>query len=172
MEPETQAKVKEWDSKVEERKAKLLLIRKNAEEAYKTNKIGECVSAVTKEVMEIMSTCDVMSKEQVGTLIGQLETARSIFSALTQGLQIAYANEKEPEFAKKHEAREREARKSKPKTLEGILAAQGISLEQVMAALDKTGGNKAEVKPANNKIKCENCSAEFFPAMKGMHKCP
>jgi hypothetical protein len=186
MEPELKAKVKIWEESKSPELAKKLFIRDSAREAYKTGNgsIKEVTSNTLKEVIDLV-TVGSMTKEEIGIHISNLETARSYLSALTQGYQIAFAEEKEPEFKAKALERAKSERKSssKPKTLEESLSKLGIDMNKLFSALSNNQAKaetvKAEVPENNlrptpsplNLVKCPKCQKEFTPTILSFHKC-
>lgn len=191
MEPELRKQIKEWEKMLTPEQAKRLFIRDSAYKAYKTGNgsIQEVTTEALKEVINL-ATVGNMTKEQIGMHIANLEQARVLLSSLVQGYQIAFAEEKEPEFKKKHEQeeRERKSKTSKPKSLEESLAKLGLNLSSLMASMDKETKAKTEenlevlsdsnkppaintIPATSNKFKCEKCGKEMFIAMKSFHKC-
>lgn len=175
MEPELASKVKDWSKTMKPEDAKKLFIRDSAKEAYKTSdeKVREITTEVVKEVIDIL-TVGKMTRAEIGTHIANLEKARSLLACLGQGFQIAFAEEKEPEFKAKHEREQKEARASKPKTLEDSLSRLGVDFSKLAASLNKplpVKNEETKTPAPSNKIKCDKCGKEFFSAMKNFHKC-
>lgn len=199
MEPELRKQIKEWEKMLSPEQAKRLFIRDSAIKAYNTSddSIKEVISSTLKEVIDTV-TVSSMTKPEIGMLIANLEEARVLLSSLTQGLQIAFAAEKEPEFKAKRIKEEKERKNTsssnRPKSLEESLAKLGLNLGQLMASMDKETKAKTEENlevlnenivqintpapvntvspnPNPNKVKCEKCSKEVFRSMLGMHKC-
>lgn len=171
MEPESVAKIKEWDRM---QASKKLLIRSGAMKAYQEDKIEDFVRENVERISSEILTVGKMSKAEVGMMIGRLESAKVELAAIAQGLQIAYADEKEPEFEAKHKEREREKRIARAKTPEESVKALGIDIRALMLAMGTKkamGELKLNTAIASGKIKCDKCSAEFWPAMKDMHTC-
>lgn len=172
MEPDTIAKIKTWDKAVTEETAKKLFIRSEAMRAYKEDRVESYSQEIIREIWSSLSV-SAMCKSEIGLHIAQLEKARILLATLTQGYEIAYAEEKEPEFKAKHE---RESRETKIKKLSG-LEALGISKEDFMNALSKLQSSTLNSSPAPEKsililkIPCEKCGKPILPTMKSFHKC-
>jgi hypothetical protein len=166
MEPELVEKIKDWNGKVNEETAKKLFIRSESLRAYKENSIKENSERVIKEIVENISV-SFMSKEEIGMHIAQLEKARALLASLTQGYEIAYAEEKEPEFKKKHEEREKERKVKKLSSLEKL----GINESDLLEALKKFSPNSQNENKTPQKETCEKCGKEILSAMKKFHKC-
>ena len=103
--------IKLWEKKLDPITAKKLFIRESAIRAYKSGngEIEKVTVEVVKEAIDLI-TVGKMTKDEVGSLITRLEEARIVLASLTQGFQIAFAEEKEPEFKKRHE-REKERKR-------------------------------------------------------------
>lgn len=112
MEPQTRELIASWPNMSEE-EAKLLFIRKSAQEAYEQGNIAEATKEILKEIV-VTSTVNSMTREEIGLHIANLEKARSFLAAFTQGLMIGLSTELEPIFKAKRikEAREKAIAKS------------------------------------------------------------
>lgn len=160
-----------------EETAKKLFIRNQALTAYREGTVQETSETVIREIFESLSV-SAMNKNEIALHIGQLEKARALLAALTQGYEIAYAEEKEPEFKRNHA--EREAKERKEKKVGDTLSKLGVSKETLLAALaDIRAGNS---KPAPEtaipaiptpveKTVCEKCKKEIAVRMKSFHRC-
>jgi hypothetical protein len=169
MIPETQSKVEEWKKAMNPDVAKKLFLRESARKAYSAGngEIAKITSETLKEVIDII-TVGKMTHDEIGEHISNLEKARALLATLGQGFQIAFAEEKEPEFRAKHEARE------KARKLEGKSSSKnktGVDLEALVASIMVNPKEFAPKESKNAKIKCETCGVEFFPVMKSFHKC-
>jgi hypothetical protein len=158
MEPQTLETIKSWPDMTEE-EAKLLFIRKSAQEAFEKGEIIESTKGILKEIVELTIVSN-MTKEQIGLHIGNLEKARSFLAAFTQGLQIGYAKEAEPIFKAKAEK----------KRLEKLAEKLGISSkDKKVNALIEMARNLAsdhieepKAKPTLTKQVCEKCNKEVY----------
>lgn len=173
--------IKNWEKALSPDVAKRLFIRNSAIEAYKNGNISTATENATKEIIDLMVSH--MTKDQIGMHIANLEKARAILGSLTQGFQVAFAEEKEPEFKAKHEKeeKERKAKSSKPKDLNSQLGALGIDLTKLMESINK----KTPITPTNpapdssnsensipaGKFECEKCHKVLFEVLRSMHKC-
>lgn len=155
---------------ISELEAKLLFIRKSAQEAYEKGEIVGETKTVLKSIVEIL-VVDNMTKEQVGLHIGNLEKARAFLAAHTQGIQIAYAKEAEPILRAK---REREkAEKIIKKTLSGGSKQVNdlIELAKKLASGESVGKVVTETKSnVIAKVECPNCHQLTYSIK--FHKCP
>jgi hypothetical protein len=180
LEPTLVAQVKDWSKGMTEDQAKKLFIRSEALKAYKENRVEANSMAIIGEIIDSISVSG-MSKDNIALHIGQLERARALLAALTQGYEIAYAEEKEPEFRAKHE---KEAKEAKATRKPGdTLSKLGISKEELLAALAEIRSNKNPAPIIANpptptptpiqmdKTTCEHCQKEFLTKMKSFHKC-
>lgn len=188
MEPELKDQVKIWEKSLSPDVAKRLFIRNSAIEAYKSGNISSATENATKEVIDLMVSH--MTKDQIGMHIANLEKARAILGSLTQGFQVAFAEEKEPEFKAARDKRDREAKAkaSKPKDLNSQLAGLGIDLTKLMESINKkvpsplapqtnpapeisSSSSDSENSIPAGQYQCENCKKVLFLALKAMHKC-
>lgn len=187
LEPETVAKISKWQAAMNEETAKKLFIRNQALTAYRAGTVQETSEGIIREIFDSLSV-SAMNKSEIALHIGQLEKARALLAALTQGYEIAYAEEKEPEFRKNHA--EREAKERKEKKVGDTLSKLGVSKETLLAALADIRASKGNSNPApvigNNptpvpeattlttpieKATCPKCSKEFAVKMKAFHRC-
>lgn len=190
MEPELKDKIKIWENTLSPDVAKRLFIRSSAIEAYKSGNISTATENATKEIIDLMVSH--MTKDQIAQHIGNLEKARAILGSLTQGFQVAFAEEKEPEFKAKRDKEAKEARAKKPKDLSSQLAGLGIDFDKLMSELSKKDPNKVTAQvgissPTNNPapengnsekaipkagmFECEKCHKSLYEAMRKIHKC-
>lgn len=171
MEPQTRELIASWPNMSEE-EAKLLFIRKSAQEAYEQNNIKEATKSILKEIV-VTSTVNSMSREEIGLHIANLEKARSFLAAFTQGLMIGLSTELEPIFKAKRikEAREKTIAKSS-----GSLSAKDKRINDLveMARNLSLASNESakEAKPIKEttKVVCPTCGNETFSLK--FHKCP
>jgi hypothetical protein len=171
MEPETQKLIDEWPELSQE-EAKLMFIRKSAQEAFSENKIKEATADMLKTVVK-EATIASMSKEEIGQHIGNLERVRSYLAAFTQGLSKAYTDEEEPKIRAKRKAREaKDKASSKSKSSKPKASAMFAAL---MAAEDDIDVSSEVRDPASagakvvDKKECPNCKAKVFSLK--FHKC-
>lgn len=193
MEPELKDQIKSWEKALSPDVAKRLFIRNSAIEAYKSGEIASATENATKEIIDLMVSH--MTKDQIAQHIGNLEKARALLGSLTQGFQVAYAEEKEPEFKAARDKREKEAKAKsstpKSKRPEDIVAGLGIDYDKMMADINKNDPNRVTAKlgilaPQNTpapdssnsensipagQFQCEKCKKIMFNALKSMHKC-
>ncbi len=142
-----------------EEEAKLLFIRKSAQEAYEKGDIEESTKGIFKEIVKEVFVGS-MTKEEIGMHISRLEKARTFLAAFTQGLQIGYAKEAEPLFKAKREKERRERLDSKLTTKDKkvndlIALARDLAEKKVE---EKVNTNTSSVK----KEICPNCKEETF----------
>ena len=177
LEPETIAKISKWQAAMNEETAKKLFIRNQALSAYRESKIQETSSEVIREIFESLSV-SAMNKSEIALHIGQLEKARALLAALTQGYEIAYAEEKEPEFKARHQ--EREAKAKSERKVGDTLSKLGVSKETLLQALADIRAGKSNSTPAPvidipvtpvEKSICEKCNKEYATKLKSFHKC-
>jgi hypothetical protein len=188
LEPESLKQIKEWEKKLDPKVAKKLFIRETARAAYKTGNgdIKAHTTEVIKEVIELV-TANSMTKEEIGMHIANLEEARSCLSALTQGYQIAFAEEKEPEFKAKHLKEQNEKIASQPKTLEASLSRLGIDMGALMSKLSQINStteklgiapkspapeivSEKSIVPAGKSL-CQECGKTVWTVMMPKHRC-
>jgi len=187
LEPELKDQIKSWEKALSPDVAKRLFIRNSAIEAYKSGEIATATENATKEIIDLMVSH--MTKDQIAQHIGNLEKARALLGSLTQGFQVAYAEEKEPEFKAKRdkEEKERKAKSSKPKDLNSQLGALGIDLTKLMESINKkvptpspttnlapeinSSAQTSEPTIGPNQFQCGNCKKVLFTSLKSMHKC-
>jgi hypothetical protein len=189
LEPELKSQIKDWEKKLDPKTAKKLFIREGAKGAYKDSTVKEFTTETLKEVIDLV-TASSMTKEEIGMHIANLEEARAMLSALTQGYQIAFAEEKEPIFKARRDKEEKEKRTAKPKTLEDKLSGLGIDLNAFLSAMSKSEKvpekvgikeDKPSTPPENpipaptvskiQKFTCEKCGRELALILKNSHKC-
>ena len=179
LEPETIQKIKTWQTAMNEDTAKKLFIRNKALEAYKAGEVRVNSEETIREIFETLSV-SAMNKSEIALHIGQLEKARALLAALTQGYEIAYAEEKEPEFKKNHLEREKKERETRK--VGDTLSKLGVSKETLLAALADIRASKtpapetaiptpAIATPVIEKSTCPKCSKEFATKLKAFHKC-
>ena len=178
MEPETVAKISKWQAAMNEETAKKLFIRTKALEAYRTGTVQANSEETIREIFDILSV-SAMNKSEIALHIGQLEKARALLAALTQGYEIAYAEEKEPEFKRNHA--EREAKERKEKKVGDTLSKLGVSKETLLQALadiraSKTPAPETAIPPTPiatpiEMVTCSKCNKEFATKLKAFHKC-
>lgn len=144
------------NNEIGEEEAKLLFIRKSAQEAYEKGEVVESTKAILKTIVEI-SLVSNMTKEEIGLHIGNLEKARMFLAAFTQGLQIGYAKEAEPIFKAKREKErlERIVNKisGKDKKVNDL-----IELARSLASKESTGSIIGKA----SKTTCPKCNKEVF----------
>lgn len=160
MEPETEKLIASYPELTTE-EAKLVFIRKSAKEAYEKGEIEKATEDFFIEINKI-ATCASMSKEEIGTHLGNLEKVRDYLAAFTQGLAKGHAEEVEPKIKAK---REREKKQKSVKTKDKKVNAL------IQMAINASDGIKATPK-ANTKVSkvtCEKCGKEVYSLK--FHKC-
>lgn len=164
MTPETLEIIKNYPEMTEE-EAKLLFIRKSAQEAYEKGEIEEATKGILRTIVEV-TFVNNMTKEEIGAHIGNLERAKSFLAAFTQGLQIGYAKEAEPIFKAKAEKRRQE------KLAEKLTSSKDKKVNELIEMARRLSmGEDASQKPkvVAAKVKCEKCNKEVFSLK--FHKC-
>lgn len=146
------------NTQMSEHEAKLLFIRKSAQEAFEKGEILEATRTILKTIVEV-SLVSNMTKEEIGVHIGKLEQARSYLAAFTQGLQIGYAKEQEPIFRAKREKERRERLASKLVSSKDKKVNELIEMARNLAS-NPTG--EITPKPVLTKQVCEKCNKEVF----------
>lgn len=148
-----------------EEEAKLLFIRKSAQEAFEKGEIEEATKGILKVMVEVTFVGN-MTKEEIAQHIGNLERAKSYLAAFTQGLQIGYAREQEPIFKARAEKRRQE------KLAEKLTSSKDRKVNELIEMARKLSlGEDASQTPKvkANKVKCEKCGNEVFSLK--FHKC-
>jgi len=161
MEPELEELIASFPE-VSEESAKLIFIRKSAQRAYEEGEIKQETFKFFKEIVTIATTSN-MSKEDISSHIGNLETIRDYLAAFTQGMTKGYVSD---EAAKIKERKKKEAvKKKKSKKKE-----TGSSVEDLIA-LAMSGSLKMESKKApptdskpesDGKQECEKCHTRVY----------
>lgn len=169
MTPEMEKLIASFPDMTEEQ-AKLVFIRKSAQEAYEKGEIKEATAGILKEIV-LLGTVASMTREEVGTHIANLEKVRTFLAAFTQGLMKAHADKLEPEFKEKR-------RKQKLEEISNKVAARSSdskvnALIQMAVNAAKEGKiltkGKVEEESTLPKVKCEKCQKDVYSLK--FHKC-
>lgn len=168
MEPETQKLISQWPDLSPEQ-AKLIFVRQSAQEAFEKGEIKEATEKILEEIKEI-STVSNMSREDIGSHIGNLETARNILAAFTQGLMKGHASDVEPKIKAKR------AKERKEKLAQKLASKDSKVNSLVQLAMNAASKTKEEdensmevVSKKVEKVKCEKCGKEVYSLK--FHKC-
>lgn len=153
---------------ISELEAKLLFIRKSAQEAYEKGEIVEETKTICKSIVELLVVTN-MTKEQVGDHIGRLEKARAFLAAHTQGIQIAYAKEAEPILKAKKEREKQEKIVKKVLSTGNKQVNDLIELAKKLASNEATSKVEVENKKVVQKVECSTCKQLVYSIK--FHKC-
>jgi len=113
--------------------ARLIFIRQRGREDWKTR------SATFEGLINTPTPIKDAPRDQVIAYINFLDTMIKELRVYSQGLKIEYAKEVEPEIESNYKEREakKDAKKSSPRTLDGMLAKLGMSKEDLIAAIKR-----------------------------------
>jgi len=113
--------------------ARLIFIRNRGREDWKNRSID------FQELITNANPVKDIPREQVINHINFLHTMIRELKAYAQGLEIEYAKEIEPEIEASHVKREgaKDAKRSSPRTIEGMIARSGMTREALLAAITK-----------------------------------
>lgn len=111
--------------------ARLIFIRQKGRDDWKNR------SAAFQDLIACPDPIKDVPREKVIDYINFLHVMIKELRAYAQGLEIQYAREVEPEISEKTAADnvKRDAKRSAPKTLEGMLAKSGLTKEALLAAI-------------------------------------
>ena len=128
---ETKELIKQYPE-MSEFEAKLIFIRNKGKVDYKSR-------VFDTTFLEIPVPIKDASRDQILLHISKLEQARRVIAAYIQGQSQGHSEEVEPELKEKRKNDEikRDAKRSQPKTLEGIISKSGLSKEQLLAVFAK-----------------------------------
>lgn len=161
----SESEIKNNYPEMTEEEAKLIFIRKSAQEAFEKGEIEEATKGILKVIVEITFVSN-MTKEEIGSHIGNLEKAKAFLAAFTQGLQIGYAKEAEPIFKAKRE------REKQQKLAEKLTSSKDKKVNELIEMARRLSlGEDSSQKPkvVASKVKCEKCGNEVYSLK--FHKC-
>ena len=168
MEPETEKIIAQYPE-LSEYQAKLIFIRKSAQEAYSKGEIEYATKGILVEIVK-EATISTMTKESINEHIKHLEKARAFLVAFTQGLLSGHEEEILPELKAKHEREKRERLASR---LEGSTKDKKANdlIAKAIAATTKDGELRASSTEESKiqKVTCEKCKKEVYSLK--FHKC-
>jgi len=149
MTPELERLIATFPDLTEEQ-AKLIFVRKSAQEAFEKGELEESTSGMLKEVVTII-TCSNM--HNIEEFIGNLEKARNYLASYTQGVMSAHASDIEPKIkAKREKERLQKQVKTKDKKVNDL----------IQMAINAATIPDTKVVSSNKKIHCSKCDKDVY----------
>lgn len=141
MTPETKETVAGYPN-ISTEDSRLIFIRNKGREDWKNRSADFQVLIASPKAIKDTPRAEVIA------YISFLHTMIKELRAYAQGLEIEYAHEVEPEIEANHTEREtrKDAKRSAPRTLEGMLAKSGLTKEALLEAIKIKLAREAEAK--------------------------